>query len=236
MSLPSCAVRYFWAIALAAVLFPFSQTFGNTFDWRAYPGSANLPAGNYITPIRNQGSANTCWAFCAVAALEANYDITNKITNSTLDLSEQNLVCAEYQLGVADSSGGYEDLGTQYIQDVGITTESKVPYNQTYSSPNFPLKAPYALYKITDMAWHTSLQADPASIKQYLQTGPVEAAIRDETDFVDPKATSFSSPTTGTPDLDHSVLIVGYVDASSILNSGGGYYIVKNSWGRAIAP
>ena len=78
-----------------------------SFDWGAYPGNASLPAGNYITPVRDQGSGGTCWAFSAVGAVEANYDITYHLTNSTLDLSEQHLVCD----GSAGDAvyGGWED-------------------------------------------------------------------------------------------------------------------------------
>ena len=78
----------------------------SSFDWRNYPGAAglaaagiaapagiaNLPAGNYMTPVRDQADVGSCWAFAAIGVLEAKYDIVTGTRNSTLDLSEQNLI------------------------------------------------------------------------------------------------------------------------------------------------
>ena len=41
------------AVVLLAMACPAAQI--QSFDWRAYPGNASLPAGNYITPVRDQG-------------------------------------------------------------------------------------------------------------------------------------------------------------------------------------
>ncbi len=245
-----------WSWCLTVAMFA-APAWCDQFDWRAYPGSANHPAGDYITPVRDQGSVGTCWAFSAVAEVEANYDITYNILNSTLDLSEQNLVDAGYTMGFGSIDGGYEDQALRYVMFTGITTASVLPYNQTNFSPNWPLTAPYTLYKITSMQWSWNLSADPASIKGYLQTyGPVEAAIDAETDFFNPtdppiyddgilagvgsdavpRGISLSSPIDGPrgATLDHAVLITGYTDDPSV--PGGGYWHVKNSWGSTWGP
>lgn len=239
-----------WACGLILVAL-CAPAWCDQFDWRAFPGSDKLPAGNYITPVRNQGGAGTCWAFAAVAAVEANYDISLKILNSTLDLSEQNLVCA----GIGTIAGGDEDQATTYVSITGITTESQLPYNQTNTSPNWPLKAPYTLYKITSMRPSYFLHADPTNIKSYLETyGPVEAAIDAETDFMTPSAPpvygssligagsdaipqALSASSQGGAqggNLDHAILIVGFTDDPSV--AGGGYWHVKNSWGSTWGP
>ena len=55
----------------------------------------NLSAGNYMTPVRDQAQVGSCWAFAAIEALlRRRVNIVTGTVNSTLDLSEQNLICA----------------------------------------------------------------------------------------------------------------------------------------------
>jgi C1A family cysteine protease len=243
--------RYFPAIivSVTVLLCLHSQAWCvDAFDWRAYPGSANLPAGNYITPVKNQvknkgSKPGTCWAFVAIAALEAKVAITYKLNNPTIDLSEQNLICAGNQLGFGKVfDGGDAESAIDYFIATGVTTRNKVPYNSTDSSPHWPLRAPYVLYKITHMIWPDDylLDSDPSSIKYYLKThGPIVAAINAKTDFIYPKTGLLYPPKdptkTASDDLGHYVLIVGYTD-SSIPGLGGGHYTVKNSWGNTWGP
>lgn len=51
------------------------------FDWRALGG---------CTPIKNQGSCGSCWAFAAMGAVESMYLIRSGVE---MDLSEQWLAC-----------------------------------------------------------------------------------------------------------------------------------------------
>jgi C1A family cysteine protease len=257
-------VLIYWSWCLTVVVFA-APAWCDQFDWRAFPGDTNHPAGNYITPVRDQGSAGTCWAFAAVGAVEANYDITYNVLNSTLNLSEQNLVCAGSQKFIANSdvNSGWEDQAVYYVFSTGITTESKIPYNQTNTSPNWPLTTPYTLYRITNMQWSESsyppgtgiLSADPASIKTYLKDyGPLTAAIDADNDFMTPTGAphygsnphgsgsdaipqGLSLSPLGGPrgaDLNHAIVIVGYTDDATV--AGGGYWHIKNSWGSTWGP
>ena len=72
----------------------------SSWDWR------NVDGKNWITPIRDQAYCGSCWAFGAVAALEAFYNIKNNDSTIDLDLSEQFLVSCN-----TDGDGGSVMLG-----------------------------------------------------------------------------------------------------------------------------
>ncbi|EFN57070.1 hypothetical protein CHLNCDRAFT_143823 [Chlorella variabilis] len=84
-------------------------------------------------PIRDQGGCGACWAFAAIAAVEAKALILGTATDiSTLDLSEQQLVdCAKsgtldyWSLGC---ESGYSDDALWYLSDYYGTTEARYPF------------------------------------------------------------------------------------------------------------
>ncbi|GAF84466.1 unnamed protein product, partial [marine sediment metagenome] len=57
-----------------------------SFDWRNYSGQ------DWMTPVKNQGSCGSCWAFSAVGVVEAVYNIATDDPDLDLDLSEEYLV------------------------------------------------------------------------------------------------------------------------------------------------
>jgi hypothetical protein len=229
-----CAV-VIWACALSAS----AQVYYGDFDWRRN-------GGNFVTPIRNQGSAGTCWAFGATAALESRFLINAGTPGLNLNLSEQNLVC-EGSMG--DTGGGYEFKAASYFVSHGITTEAELPYTAQDTSPLWPLTPPYTLYKTTSVANYISGGSTTAGIKNWLaSTGPLITAIHTN-DWFTPTAAEgeaaaaaldFSTPewlqgSLGAVDplggINHAVCIVGYKDVSGMPE--GGYWIVKNSWGAS---
>ena len=56
------------------------------FDWRDKDGQ------DWMTPVKNQGSCGSCWAFSAVGVVEPEYNIAYGNPDLDLDLSEQYLV------------------------------------------------------------------------------------------------------------------------------------------------
>jgi C1A family cysteine protease len=88
-------------------------SFPQVFDWRDYL---------VVTPVTNQGACGSCWAFAAVAQVEAEIKDAD---NVTIDLSEQQLVDCVEDCGC---DGGWTDLALKYIRDNGIVLEEEREY------------------------------------------------------------------------------------------------------------
>ena len=92
-----------------------------SFDWGPL---AQNPVGRSITdPVRDQGNCGSCWAFSAVAWMEA---ATNVLLGTTVDLSEQVLVRDCCPAG--DCDGGYIYGAADWLKQIGTTTEACWPY------------------------------------------------------------------------------------------------------------
>jgi C1A family cysteine protease len=194
-------------------------THAEIFDWR------NVDGKDFITPVRDQGQAGTCWAFAAVAALEAKFDIYTNNPNLNLDLSEQHLVC-DGSMGTIN--GGYEFLAADYLRTNGIVREATLPYTAQNTSPYWPLTPPYTLYGVTANQNFISMSSLKSSLKTY---GPLIAFMDAYNDF---NYWPTAPTSTAVPDYYadqgwHAVALVGFVDDPDL--AAGGYWIIKNSWG-----
>ena len=186
----------------------------DSFDWR------NVGGNSYVTPIRNQSMSATCAAFGATAVLESKYMITRNDYSYNPNLSEQSLTCA----GLIDVvNGGWEHRCLDYFTSTGIVSEAELIYTGQSSSLDWPLQPGWQ-----DRVWKSAsnrnfLPSDTASMKAELKAyGPLAVAIDATEDM--------NTTTLGTSEIDHAVAVVGYVDDASY--SGGGYWIIKNSWGN----
>lgn len=79
-----------------------------------------------VTPIKNQGSCGSCWAFSATGAVEGLLFVRD---GQKVSISEQELVdCAGGKYENEGCNGGLMDNAFHYIVDNGITTEDAYPY------------------------------------------------------------------------------------------------------------
>jgi len=173
-----------------------------------------------VTPVKNQGSCGSCWAFSTTGALEGAYFLK---TGKLVSFSEQELVsCDKVDQGC---NGGLMDNADRFIQTLGgLCTEDDYPYvsgtgHKASCNRNCEVVEGSSPKQIVDVA-HNRESLEEAVAKQ-----PVSVAIQ-----ADQLAFQFyrRGVLTGNcgHQLDHGVLVVGYGTLK-----GKTYWKVKNSWG-----
>jgi putative hemolysin len=94
----------------------------SSFTWRNKDGS------DWMTSVKDQSQCGSCWAFSAVGATEAVFNIERNNPSFGLDLSEELL-----NGGSAGSCcGGWHDAALGIIKNSGIPDEACLPYDVPY--------------------------------------------------------------------------------------------------------
>ena len=199
-----------------------------SFDWRSN-------GGNYVTPVRNQGSCGSCWAFATTAALESYILIKDSRSGQEDNRAEEILLSCSTALSCTNPgscSGGYIGRASDCILITGLPPESYFPYTATASDDNCNNAGTGwqdDTYRIAAWSYITTTSVSVSSIKNALYTyGPLVTTMDVYSDFYY-YAGGIYEYSSGTYQGGHAILIVGYVDDTSV--AGGGYFIVKNSWG-----
>jgi putative hemolysin len=215
------------------------------FDWRDHEGS------DWTTPVKNQGICGSCWAFAAVGASEAAFDIASGDPDLNLDLAEQYLV-ADCMYGCC--WGGNHGLALSFIRSDGIPDEACLPYLDglpsgcSYSG-TLECRADLCTYhegsecsdyrcsdrcsdwagRLRRLASYGSLGYFPSieTIQQALiDHGPLSSSMLVGSGSYDENGVYSCATNNST---NHAVVIVGYDEV-------GGYWIVRNSWGATWGP
>jgi C1A family cysteine protease len=223
-SISNASNRRFMALASTAGAAP---AYPPAIDWRQFPGLAPLPAGNYVTAVRDQGTCGSCVAFGALAAFESAIKIKATNPATAIDLSEADLFYCHGEAEAGRSCGGpnggwWPDKALAYCQSPGIVDESCFPYTSGDQPCNRCGDWKKRLKKI--LKWHKVV--DPTDMKQWLATrGPLLACFSVYADFYSYRSGIYQH-VSGAFQGGHCVCCIGYDDAQR-------YWICKNSWNTA---
>lgn len=181
------------------------------FDWRNNEGT---------TPVQNQGSCGSCWAFAPMGQLEAHVRIYD---DRIEDLSEQAVLSCNTDGG--GCGGGPLMAAYNVFVNPGAVAETCMVYAANDAVPCTQDQCGV----IARISSYGLISADIATIKNSVYTyGPVATTmwvVDNFMDYVDGCYQTDVECGTGDP---HAVLIVGWDDA---MCGGQGAWIVKNSWG-----
>jgi PKD repeat protein len=141
------------------------------WDWR------NRHGRNWISPVANQSSCGSCWAFAAAGATEAMVNLFfNQLLN--LNLSEQELLSCTS----GTCSGGYPSTALNYIASNGIVDEKTFAYVNSKVSCDNKLSNPSDLIKIggkVDFGSGSWSKTEDNLKKMLIQMGPVSGGLTD---------------------------------------------------------
>lgn len=181
-----------------------------SFDWREKM---------VLSPIKNQGSCGSCWAFSLTATLSDSMAVKNK---GFYNMSQQFLVSCNKKYGFDyGCQGGFLDAADMFARP-GAVRETLYPYTGRDSACKTGLQYQFKIRSWAFIPGGTETTPPPveaikAAIYQY---GPVSVGVMADNNMQSYKSGIFSKCSNG--QLNHAVNIVGW---------GPGYWIVRNSWG-----
>ena len=168
-----------------------------------------------VTPVKDQASCGSCWAFSSTGALEGGNFVAN---GKLISLSEQQLVDCDTKSN--GCGGGLMTNAFQYVMAHGLCTEEDYPYH----AKDEDCKDDKCESAISIKGYEEVPSYDGAALKQAVAKAPVSVAVEADSAVFQMYKTGVVDSTACGTSLNHGVLAVGYA---------ADYWIVNNSWGAS---
>lgn len=181
-------------------------------DWRNR-------GGNYVTPVKNQGSCGSCVSFCTCAVMESAIRIKFGNPSYSVDLSEGFMQFC----GGGSCNGWGLTSGLDFAKSTGTTDEACMPYQATNMNCTTSRCSNWQsrLTKISSYAGHATLEARKNAIAN---SGPLLAGMAVFNDFFAYTSGVYVKTANSSLAGYHCITVVGYDDTQQC-------WILKNSWG-----
>jgi C1A family cysteine protease len=204
----------------------------------ALPAAVNLIATPYMPDIQSQGARGTCVSFTMTALNE----YVQRRGGNWEDLSEQHLYYEIKQIDGDPDCGTRLSHAANVLRDLGQCQEHLWPYNPDSGCNDHGARPVLAQPDGLAHRLASPLGMSPRDVLAYKahlsQQRPVAVAFDTYDSWKGSAETERSGRITmrvgNEPDTGgHAVLLVGYQDTPD--SPGGGFFIVRNSWGTSWA-
>ena len=217
----------------------------NPLNFTDLPSKFNLVDYNLVTPVKNQGSMASCWAFGIIGALES---ALLKATNVTYDFSENNLqnsmlIYSKYG-DVSSNEAATSNLGYAYLLNwFGVLPQEYDEYDELGKiSPLITTGNDIHVQDIVFIPYTAGTAESIDSVKQAIvEYGALMGVLCFGSTAFDDGPAAYNEETYSlyTPEFqspNHAICVVGWDDNFSKDNfitkpKGDGAWIIKNSWG-----
>jgi len=191
-----------------------------TASGMATPDEIDWSTMGAVSPVKDQGSCGSCWAFSTVGSLEGRAQIA---TGKLQQFSEQQFVDCDKAFGDQGCQGGLMDNAFKYLmQSKGACTEESYGYKGRAGSCQID-SCTIGLQANQVTGFH-DVDGTEEALQEAVAQGPVSVAVQANTVFQFYNKGIVKSNLCGA-NLDHGVLAVGYG-----VEDGTKYWKVKNSW------
>ena len=205
------------------------------------PSAYDLRPLNRLTPVRDQGSTGTCWAFATLAALESSL-----MPAHAWDFSEDNMVNRNgFTVANRYQDGGNLQMAEAYLARWGGPLDETADPLQSGVIPSGPVRKHVQGFVL--LPPRADFAMDPTANDAIKQAVMNYGAVATQMYFPDSdrgaeyNATlgfyqaSVPASAAGVPEVNHGVAIVGWDDdypSTQFVTAppGNGAFLVRNSW------
>lgn len=199
-----------------------SNQYVSEWDWR------NRHGKNWMTSVKNQGNhCGSCWAFAAVAVLEAYTYLYFNNDSLKYDLSEEELISC---VDSGDCSGGFSRHAYRYIKTSGIVKEDCFEYAGYERNCNDKCPSPSEKIFIENYGFYRTIED---SIKKQLFKAPITIGV--DTWHHEMAMAGYKTIVAGDTLYDgnsddrRDTIVIDPINHESLI--GKTAWLIKNSWG-----